>query len=253
MSAPEVTQKGMPQNPEMGLEQDQEQAQDQAMRSGPEALIIGVGNLLWADEGFGVRAVEAFRAAYAVPESVEVMDGGTTGLALIPDLAAAKRILIFDAVDFDGVPGSLVVVRGDKVPVFAAGKKMSLHQTSMMEILALAEVMADGPVLDITLIGCQPCDMEDYGGGLTPDVSAQVGPAIQAAAEEVNSWGLSCTVRDGVLDPEAGLMPEAVLRAAYEEGRPDEAAACRIGDERVLVAYGDTSRSAESAGSRERA
>jgi len=211
-------------------------AADQPYRSGPEALIIGVGNMLWADEGFGVRAVEAFAATYDLPDGVEIMDGGTTGLALIPDLAAAKRILIFDAVDFDATPGELVVVHGEDVPKFAAGKKVSLHQTSMMEVLTLADVLADGPPLDISLIGCQPADMEDYGGGLTAKVAAQVAPALKAAADRLSTWGLTCTPRvtSGAADSEL-LMPEAVNRLAYEQQRPSAEDACRIGDARVLA------------------
>lgn len=205
-------------------------------RNGPEALLIGVGNLLWADEGFGVRAVEAFAQNYILPENVEIMDGGTTGLALIPDLAAAKRVLIFDAVDFDAEPGSLVVARGDDVPKFAAGKKVSLHQTNMMEVLTLADVMADEEPLAISLIGCQPYDMEDYGGGLSAPVAAQVLPALDAAARELAAWGIDCTPRTSSDAPADHLMPEAVHRASYENERPSADLACRFGDERVLAA-----------------
>jgi len=211
-------------------------AAGQTGRTGPDALIIGVGNMLWADEGFGVRAVEAFGADYVLPDSVDIMDGGTTGLALIPDLAAAKRILIFDAVDFDAEPGSLVIVRGDDVPKFAAGKKVSLHQTSMMEVLSLAEVLADGPPDDIVLIGCQPQDMEDYGGGLTAAVAAQVGPALEAAYVVMRDWGIACSRRDDGAAANPALMPEAVHRDAYEGERPSADSACRYGDARVFGA-----------------
>ena len=202
-------------------------------RSGPEALIIGVGNMLWADEGFGVRAVEAFAARYQVTDEVELMDGGTTGLALIPDLAAAKRIMIFDAVDFGADPGELVIVHGDDVPKFAAGKKVSLHQTSMMEVLTLSEVLADCPPEAITLIGCQPADMEDYGGGLTPPVAAQIEPALEAAYGVLSDWGFAPGLN--AAPGSVLLMPEAVNRTAYEHERPDAASACRFGDERVLA------------------
>ena len=203
-------------------------------RPGPEALILGVGNLLWADEGFGVRCVEAFAERYSVPDGVEVMDGGTQGLALVNVLAEAKRILIFDAVDFDAAPGTLITVHGDDVPRFAAGKKVSLHQTSMMEILSLAEVLADGVPDAITLIGCQPAELEDYGGGLTSSVAARLGPALAAAEAVLADWGLTVAARR---DAEAagGVMPAAVARRSYEDQRPSAAQACRVGDDRVLA------------------
>ena len=94
---------------------------------GDRILVLGVGNLLWADEGFGVRAVEAFAQSYGVPDHVDLVDGGTQGLALVNQMAEASRILIFDAVDADMEPADLVIVRGEDVPKFAAGKKVSLH------------------------------------------------------------------------------------------------------------------------------
>ncbi len=204
-------------------------------RAGPDVLVLGVGNLLWADEGFGVRCVERFTADYALPDGVEAMDGGTQGLALANILAEAKRILIFDAVDFDGAPGDLVTVRGDDVPRFVAGKKVSLHQTSMMEVLAVAEFMAEEAPGAITLIGCQPAELEDYGGGLTPIVSARVPEAIAAAADELAAWGFALEKAEGTAQ---AVMPDAVARALYESGRPSAQAACRTGDERVLVRTG---------------
>ena len=57
-----------------------------------------MGNLLWADEGFGVRCVEALGAGWEFPPEVELLDGGTLGLALVPLLQDATHVLLFDAV-----------------------------------------------------------------------------------------------------------------------------------------------------------
>ena len=65
-----------------------------------ETLVLGIGNVLWADEGFGIRAVEALHARYSFPDDVRVMDGGTQGIFLLPWVTSARRLLIFDAVDF---------------------------------------------------------------------------------------------------------------------------------------------------------
>ena len=71
-------------------------------------LVLGIGNLLWGDEGFGVRAVEAFGQIYCFPGSVRLMDGGTQGLLLMPYIQEAGRLLIFDAVDFGKPPGTMI-------------------------------------------------------------------------------------------------------------------------------------------------
>ena len=61
-----------------------------------EALVIGIGNILWADEGFGVRAVEAYHKKFSEDRRVRVIDGGTLGAYLINEVMDAKRVLIFD-------------------------------------------------------------------------------------------------------------------------------------------------------------
>lgn len=72
-----------------------------------EVTILGLGNLLWADEGFGVRAAEKLFEQYADNEKVDVVDGGTQGLALLPWLQQTEKLLIMDAIDFGMAPGSL--------------------------------------------------------------------------------------------------------------------------------------------------
>lgn len=200
-------------------------------RSGSEVLVLGVGNILWADEGFGVRCAERFAERFAEANGVEVLDGGTQGLLLVNELAEAKRVLIFDAVDFGADPAEMIVAHGDDVPRFVAGKKVSLHQTSMMEILTLAELMADGAPQEITLIGCQPVELEDYGGGLTAPVAARVDEAITEAAKVLTGWGFAPTPANATND---AVLPDAVAWSPYETERPSADEACRIGDARVL-------------------
>ena len=62
-------------------------------------VVLGIGNLLWADEGFGVRCIEALQRRYEFADHVSLMDGGTQGLYLLPYVEDARRLLVFDAVD----------------------------------------------------------------------------------------------------------------------------------------------------------
>ena len=136
-----------------------------------ETLVLGIGNVLWADEGFGVRAVESLNARYVFGDDVCVMDGGTQGIFLLPYVRSATRLLIFDAVDFGLEPGTLKVVRGDDVPQFMGVRKMSMHQAGFQEVLSTAALSGDLPG-EIVLIGVQPELLDDYGGSLRPVVRA---------------------------------------------------------------------------------
>lgn len=96
---------------------------DTSDAAGRVVRVLGVGNLLWADEGFGPRCVEALGAGWSFPPEVELIDGGTLGLALIPLLQEATHVLLFDAVDHSGEPGSLVVARDEEVPASWRGTR----------------------------------------------------------------------------------------------------------------------------------
>jgi len=203
------------------------------MAAEPSVLILGIGNLLWADEGFGVRAVETLRQHYEFPEHVRVMDGGTQGLYLVQDIREADILVVFDAVDYGLPGGTLKRVEGDEVPKFMGAKKVSLHQTGFQEVLATAELLGDYPE-HLLLIGVQPVELEDYGGSLRPAVKAQIQPAIDVALEYLAGFGIEAQRQETPLQPDAERAGAIADMNLYEKERPSESEARRDGDGRVL-------------------
>lgn len=212
-----------------------------ASSEGPRVLILGIGNVLWADEGFGVRAVEELARRYRFGPNVRVLDGGTQGIYLVDQVRWADCLVVFDAVDYGLPPGTLKRVEGAEVPRFLGAKKMSLHQTGFQEVLALAELLGDYP-RHLLLIGVQPVELEDFGGSLRPEVKACIEPAISLARGYLEGLGVACERMQagsaGSLGEEARAqhLPDPALRMdRYESGRPSAADACRLGDPRVLA------------------
>jgi hydrogenase maturation protease len=195
-------------------------------------VVLGVGNLLWADEGFGVRCVEALGDGWDFSPPIEVLDGGTLGLALVPLLLDATHVLLFDAVDHRGEPGSLLVARDAEVPRFMTSSKMSLHQAGMNDILASLELLGHKPA-SFTVIGIKPVELADYGGSLTEAVQQQVPVALQLGIEELAGWGVEARERADGTSRETVIA--ALARERYESGRPSAELACRVGDERFLA------------------
>lgn len=193
-------------------------------------LVLGIGNVLWADEGFGVRCVEEMARRHALPDTVRLLDGGTQGLYLLPFLEEAQALIVFDAVDFGLAPGTLVTMRDADVPAFMGAKKMSLHQTGFQDVIATAQLMGYCPAR-MTLIGCQPVELEDYGGSLRPAVAEQIPTALDVAVRELEGWGMA--VGEGAT-PCNDLVDAALSREAYEGGRPSAEVACRVGDHRFF-------------------
>ncbi len=197
-------------------------------------VVLGIGNLLWADEGFGVRCVEALQARYDFAAHVRLVDGGTQGLYLVPQVHAAKRLLIFDAVDYGLAPGTLKVVEDDEVPRFLGAKKMSLHQTGFQEVLMLAQLSGSYPE-HVLLIGCQPEELADYGGSLRPSVRQALEPALALAVRRLDDWGAEPRPRERPLEGDESVTPASLALYRYESERPSAQAACRVGDARLLA------------------
>jgi len=211
-------------------------------------VVLGIGNLLWADEGFGVRCVEALAARWRFAPQVQLVDGGTQGLYLLQHVQAATHLLILDAIDYGLAPGTLKQVEGEEVPRFLGAKKMSLHQTGFQEVLALAQFTGHWPQ-HVLLVGCQPAELEDFGGSLSAPVKAALEPALAAALERLRAWGAEPQPRAAAVAsadhieggteggheqaPEPLTVPVLAM-GAYETGRPSAAAACRVGDERFM-------------------
>lgn len=191
-------------------------------------LILGLGNLLWADEGFGVRVVQTLERRYEFPPEVTLLDGGTQGLGLIPYVQECETLVIADAVDFGAAPGTLLEARDDEVPRHLASGKLSLHQVSFQEVLALCGLLGRGP-RRMYLVGVQPVVLDDYGGSLTPQVKPHLEAAVARILAYLEASGAEVRPRRD------GGTTDALDMERYEQERPSPRQACRIGDARLLA------------------
>ncbi|MBT1074146.1 HyaD/HybD family hydrogenase maturation endopeptidase [Geobacter grbiciae] len=158
-------------------------------------LVLGIGNLIMTDDGAGVRVAQRLMDGCRFPEGVTVMDGGTLGLDLLPYLDGVERLLLVDAVETGGPPGTVVRLAGEEIPV-AFRTKLSPHQMGLQDLLAVAEFQGSCPV-EMVLWGVQPESVE-LGMELTPAVAAQVDHLVDKVLAELALWG----VVPEPLDPE---------------------------------------------------
>lgn len=204
------------------------------MLTSPRILVLGVGNILWADEGFGVRAVEELDRRYRFPSNVRLLDGGTQGLYLLAHVRESDVLVVFDAIDYGLAPGKLRIIEGDAVPRYLGARKVSLHQTGFQEVLATAAMLGDYPE-QLFLIGVQPECIDDYGGSLTAVVRSRIEPAMERALSCLARFGVEALRREESPRGVTAGKADAIGIAGYESGRPAADLACRHGDERVLA------------------
>ncbi len=141
-------------------------------------LIVGVGNLLLSDEGFGVLA-RRLLSSRTLPSGVHVLDGGTALLDVMAELGRYGRVAIVDAVRAGGPPGT--IYRFDPVaelePAPDESAPLSLHQSGALDALRLARTLGVLPP-EVDFIGAEPERVEP---------GTELSPAVAVAAERVVS------------------------------------------------------------------
>jgi hydrogenase maturation protease len=155
-------------------------------------LVLGLGNTIMSDDGFGVKVVTALSSRYHFPESVKLLDGGTLGLDLLPYLEGVERLLIIDALDMRSEPGTISRIAGEEVPR-AFASKLSVHQMGLQDLLAVAELQGHVPK-DLVVWGVQPESIA-MGTELTATVAAAVEPVVAGLLEELQVWGVQGELR----------------------------------------------------------
>jgi len=155
--------------------------------------VFGIGNILLSDDGVGVHAINTLREAYMFPDSIELIDGGTKGLDLLPLFENRDKILIIDAANFRKEPGTIDMVEGDNIPAFLS-TKLSVHQIGLPDTLFAAKLMEITPS-EMCLVGIQPKSMET-GTELSEEVRSQFGPFVKAILQKLKEWGVEPEVRN---------------------------------------------------------
>jgi hydrogenase maturation protease len=156
----------------------------------PEAVVIGVGNPLMGDDGLGIAALERLRNGWRIEPHLELLDGGTWGLNLLPHVEAANCVLFIDAIDTAADPGTLVELEREDIPRFLASK-LSPHQIDVKEVLALAELRGTLPE-KLVAVGLQPASVE-MRASLSPELTSRLNDLLESVIRRLAAWGYAAT------------------------------------------------------------
>jgi hydrogenase maturation protease len=145
-------------------------------------LILGIGNILLGDEGIGVRVVEALRQV-ALPDDVELIDGGTSGADLVNLVADRRKVIVIDAVDSGLPPGAVTRVTLDEI-MPSQDANVSLHQVGLMESLWMARQTGCEPG-EVVIVAVQPASITP-SLELTPAVATAMPEAVELVLAELD-------------------------------------------------------------------
>ncbi|MDR4506015.1 MAG: HyaD/HybD family hydrogenase maturation endopeptidase [Candidatus Scalindua sp.] len=151
------------------------------MNENNKIVIIGVGNLLLMDEGIGIHVIDELEK-YKLPQNVKIYDGGTGGFKLNNLMAGAKNVIFIDAVETGKPPGTITSFKSVNVRAKYRKKKYSLHDTDLLEVIKMAELLESSP--DIEIVGVQPKTI-NYGTTLSKELHDSIPDIISTVLNKV--------------------------------------------------------------------
>ena len=156
--------------------------------STPRVLVLGIGNILLSDEGVGVHVINRFQQTFVIPDGVEVIDGGTMGLDLVPYFEGKTDVFVVDAMCADGqVPGTIRRFSDSEV-MGMLGERISPHQIGLSDLLACTAINSQLPE-NIVLLGIVPESL-DTSLDLSPTIQAQVDGLVVMLRDELAAVGV---------------------------------------------------------------
>ncbi|EZP77463.1 hydrogenase maturation protease [Parageobacillus genomosp. 1] len=155
------------------------------MRSKRKITVLGIGNLLYSDEGVGIHLLPLLEERLSHYENVEVIEGSTDGMRLLGTIEETDYLIVVDAVNAGKDAGTIVTLVDDEIPAYF-GVKMSIHQLGFQEVLSAAKIRETCPK-HMILFGVQPASLE-LGLQLSPIVQAQLPQLAEKVVQQVKKW-----------------------------------------------------------------
>jgi hydrogenase maturation protease len=157
-------------------------------KGGRRILILGLGNILLSDEGFGVHISHSLQEK-RLPDNVEVIDGGTASFDVLLLEQNVEKLIVIDALRAGKKPGTIYKARigAERQDIlretFCDDTNLSLHQIGLIDALVAAKRLNCSPK-EIVIIGVEPKRI-DYGLELTDEVKKRVSEIIDIVLKEV--------------------------------------------------------------------
>ena len=145
-------------------------------------LLIGVGNTLMQDDGIGVHVARAIAADATLAPVITCVDGGTIGLALLPELEDSALLILVDASELNANPGHIAVFHDREIDRQLSNKRRSVHEVALTDLLSAAAIRGRLPQRRV-LVAIQP-QSTDWGLDLTAPVKAAM-PAVLKTIREI--------------------------------------------------------------------
>ena len=151
------------------------------MANPKKVVVMGVGNTLQQDDGIGIHVTDTLRLSADTNPDIAIIDGGTIGLSLLPQIEDADAVIVVDASEIGESPGAMQIFRNDEIDRQLSNKRRTVHEVALVDLFSAAAIRGRSPG-ERVLVAIQP---ESTDTGLEP--TPRVRDAIPRACEAINS------------------------------------------------------------------
>lgn len=156
--------------------------------------VIGVGNILFKDEGIGIYAAKYLEENYTFDsDDITIVDGGTLGFKLMSYYMDYDRVFILDTVSIKDTPGSVYNLPADEL-LGLGDYRQTAHEVEVVEMLEICSMQ--GSIAEVSLVGIIPEDITSVEIELTPAVKKQFVPFMETVVKAIENTGIQATLRD---------------------------------------------------------
>lgn len=152
-----------------------------------EILIMGIGNILFKDEGIGIRVTQKLMEM-TLPPDVEVLDGGIMVTGFYALMAGRKKVIILTAMKAGGAPGTIYRLLNDDIPGKRKGYFRTIQEMEFTNDLQDARLAGTKPE-ELVFIGIEPADLGEIGEQvemrLSPVIEKKIPEIIEAVMKEI--------------------------------------------------------------------
>jgi hydrogenase maturation protease len=154
--------------------------------------ILGLGNILLADEGFGVHFVRHFEDSYILPENVEIVDGGVMGYVLLDVFDRSDFIIVIDCIKLEDEPGSIYRFTHEEF-ITKLPPPTSAHEVKFSDVLIKAEMIGDLP--EMIFLCIVPKEFKDMDLKMTQDLKKCLPVMESLLIKELESLGIKAEAK----------------------------------------------------------
>lgn len=166
-------------------------------------IVIGVGNVLFKDEGVGIFASKYLEENYDFDGDLEIIEGGTLGFKLMTYFQEYDNVIILDTVSIEDNPGEIFRLPSDVLLGLGQYRKTA-HEVEIVEMLEIVSVLESHA--EVTILGIIPEDIVSVQIGLTKKIEDRFEEFILQTVKELESIGIKATKKDNKTVKDIGLQ-----------------------------------------------